>query len=77
MLILVVEASKKLSQSSGGTLRHNVSPLGSLEYEPSQVDLEYKPSRFGIQAKRLGLQAKRLGAQATALEMPWISRHNL
>jgi hypothetical protein len=61
MLALVLEASKKLSQSGDGTLRHKVPPLGSLEYKPS----------------RLGMQAKRLEAQATALEMPWASRHNL
>jgi hypothetical protein len=61
MLGLILEAFKKLSQSGGGTLRHKVPPLDSLEY---------KPSRFGVQTKRLG-------AQATALEMPWASRHSL
>jgi hypothetical protein len=54
MLALVLETSMKLSQSGGGTLRHKVPPLDSLEYKPS----------------RLGVQAKRLNAQTTALEMP-------
>jgi hypothetical protein len=61
MLTLVLKTSKKLSQSDGGTLRHKVPPLDSLEYKPSQLEV----------------QAKRLGAQATALEMSWASRHNL
>jgi hypothetical protein len=64
MLALVLETSKKLMQSSGGTLRHKVLPLGSLEYKLSWLE---------VQAKQLGAQA----SKATALEMPWASRHSL
>jgi hypothetical protein len=55
------EASKKLQQGGGGTLRHKILlPLDDLEYKPSQ----------------LGVQVKRLEAQAAALEMPWATKHN-
>ena len=52
MLALVLEASKKLSQNGGSTLRHKVLPLGSLEYKPS--DLGPKPPLF---RDALGLKA--------------------
>ena len=54
MLVLILKASKKLLQSGDSTLRHKV---------PTLDDLEYKPSRLMIQAKRLE-------AQATTLELP-------
>jgi hypothetical protein len=59
--VLAYEASKKLLQGDGNTLGHKVPPLDDLEYKPS----------------RLGVQAKQLEAQTTILEMPWAIKHNL
>jgi hypothetical protein len=39
---VVLKASKKLSQSGDSTLKHKVSPLDSLKYKPSRLEVQAK-----------------------------------